>query len=152
MISIQHFCCFWILVAFFSVFQVVVSRSCRAFGDLLRINFLRSFFPSANCFCALSINSSSVLMLLATRNLDIPIFCNLLAFRVDKLLVKKLRRFRYDSLLAFIHFLVLGEPTSCQGVRVVLTVNNNTVLFTKIFICCVVDFATFRRVDYDFMV
>ena len=38
-------CCLWMLLATFSISQVVVNRSCRAFGDLMRINFLRSFFP-----------------------------------------------------------------------------------------------------------
>ena len=98
MISIQCFCCLWVLVAASSIFQVVVTRSCRTFGDLPRINFLRSSFPSKNCSCALAINSSSVLMLLATRNSHISIFCKLLVFGVDKLLVNKLWCFQHDCL------------------------------------------------------
>ena len=39
MISIRCFCCLWILVATSSIFQVVVTRSCRALGDLLGIIF-----------------------------------------------------------------------------------------------------------------
>ena len=84
MISSWCFCSLWILVAAFSIFQVVVT-SCRAFGDFPRIRFLRSSFPSANCSCTLAISSSSVLMLLVTRNSDISTLCNLFLVSINYL-------------------------------------------------------------------
>ena len=56
------FCCFWMLLATFSIFHAIC-------WDI--------FFPLANCSCALDIIFSSVLMLLAKKNSEISIFCNL---------------------------------------------------------------------------
>ena len=44
MISIRCFCCLWILVAAFSIFQVVVMRSCRAL-EVIENKFFEIFLP-----------------------------------------------------------------------------------------------------------
>ena len=150
-ISIPCFFCLRILVTTSFILQVVVTRSCWGFGDLLRINVLRSFLPLANCSCAWVNNSSSVLMLLATRNSDISIFCNFWFLVYINYLLTSFSIFDmtfYKLICSFWSWLS-QFPVSQGG----FDCGQQVMYFlTNIFIFRVIGFVTFRKVYYYLMV
>ena len=62
------------LIAAVSIFKVNIRKLCSAFEDLW--SFFKSILHIVNCFFALANNYSFVLILLATKNTEISLFCS----------------------------------------------------------------------------